>query len=175
MRKGDCLEGWLPLGSGPEAFGTHTSHIRRESRGGRRPSQPRSRLGNGAFYPKPASCAAAVGGRFRFPLLLPPVSSRGTAHLDWKYNTRRTTSAGMVRILSYSNKNLRRRFLASISCPSHTPRSFLPRWNIFGVDLSCQGGLLMKGKTRPMMRGSNMGEGQNAVPAGTSNTMSAAL
>jgi hypothetical protein len=47
--------------------------------------------------------------------------------------------------------------------------------NILGVDRNCQGGELIKGRTMPMISGSNIDEGQQAVPTGTSKTMSAVL
>ncbi len=40
--------------------------------------------------------------------------------------------------------------------PAHTPRSRLPKWNIFGVHLSCQGICKRKGKTIPIVSGSNI-------------------
>jgi hypothetical protein len=107
---------------------------------------------------KPASFIAEAEGGFCFPILLWLSSSRGRGHLDWKHSTRRNTSAGMVHILLNFNINWCKRFLASTSSWSHTLHSFLPRWNILGVDSSCQVGLLRKGKVMPTMRVSNIGK-----------------
>ena len=74
-----------------------------------------------------------------------------------------------------TNKNLHKRSLPSRFFSLNTPDNFLPILSIFGVPLSCQGGLFKKGKQMATNKDSYLLVGQNEGPGEMVKMQSAAL
>jgi hypothetical protein len=146
----------------------HTSHTRKEPSHDHRFLRRGNPMGTSSLTPNASSVSPSPSCLSRLrPLVCRTVTVRESLSLDSKRNRRRTTSSGMVRIRLLTNRSLRKTLPATKLSSSNTQHICRTTASIFGVPLSCQGGLEMNGKQRPMVSGSNIFCGQKGQPIGT--------